>query len=145
MITTSTARGSGKVRPASPSYMKLIRRFPLRAIRTDEELAVAHTVLDELLRQELDADAQDYLDVLTDLVEKYEREVHPIPDASEADVLQFLMESHQLTQSELARKTGIAQSTVSAVLNGARSLTREHISKLARFFNVSPVVFLPRE
>ncbi len=123
--------------------MKLVRAFPLRAILDDEELAAAHAVLDRLLRQERDEGANDYLDVLTDLVEKYEREVHPIPDASEADVLRFLMESNGLSQPELAKKVGIAQSTISAVLNGNRSLTRQHIVKLAKFFRVSPAAFLP--
>ena len=128
----------------SSSYMKLIRVFPLRNIRNDKELALAHAVLDSLLRLDLDDDANDYLDVLTDLVEKYEREVHPIPDAPEADVLRLLMESNRLSQPELSKKVGLAQSTISAVLNGNRSLTREHIVKLATFFNVSPAAFLPR-
>jgi HTH-type transcriptional regulator / antitoxin HigA len=144
MATGTSNRPSVAARPVSSGYMKLIRTFPLRNIHNDEELAAAHALLDHLLRQELDEDAKDYLDVLTDLVEKYEREAHPIPDASEADVLRLLMESNNLNQPELAKKVGIAQSTISAVLNGNRSLTRQHIVKLAEFFNVSPAVFLPR-
>ncbi len=55
----------------------------------------------------------------------------------------MLLESNELSQSELARKTGIAQSTLSAVLGGSRALTREHIVALARFFGISPAAFLP--
>jgi HTH-type transcriptional regulator / antitoxin HigA len=144
MATVTSTRPSPGARPTSSGYMKLIRAFPLRNIRSDEELTAAHATLDDLLRQELDEDEKDYLDVLTDLVEKYEREVHPIPDVSEAEMLRFLMELSQLSQPELAKKVGIAQSTISAVLNGNRSLTRQHIVKLAKLFNVSPAVFLPR-
>jgi HTH-type transcriptional regulator / antitoxin HigA len=34
-----------------------------------------------------------------------------------------------------------AESTVSAVLNGKREMTREHIKRLSRRFHVSPEVF----
>jgi transcriptional regulator with XRE-family HTH domain len=53
------------------------------------------------------------------------------------------MRSHRLSQSELRRRTGVAQSTISAVLNGDRSLTREQVGILARFFAVSPAAFMP--
>ena len=133
-----------KARPAPATYLKLIRAFPLRSIRTDAGLAAAQAVLDGLLRQELDEGGWDYLDALTDLIEKYENEVHPMPDASEADVLHLLMEAGNVSQSQLAEKVGIAQSTLSAVLTGTRTLTKLHIIKLAEFFGVSPAVFLPR-
>jgi HTH-type transcriptional regulator/antitoxin HigA len=55
----------------------------------------------------------------------------------------MLMESNDLSQASLAKKVGIAQSTISAVLGGSRSLTRDHIVALARAFNVSPAAFLP--
>jgi HTH-type transcriptional regulator / antitoxin HigA len=95
------------------------------------------------LEKELDEGEQEYLDVLTDLIEKYETDHEPIPDASEADVLRLLMESNGLSQMALARKVGIAQSTTGAVLHGTRSLTKEHVITLARFFNVGPGAFLP--
>lgn len=131
-------------RPANATYLKLIRAFPLRSIRTDAELVAAQLVLDDLLRRELDEGGQDYLDALTDLIEKYESEAHPMPDASEADVLQLLMGAGGFSQSQLAEKVGIAQSTLSAVLTGTRTLTKQHIVKLAEFFRVSPAVFLSR-
>ena len=61
----------------------------------------------------------------------------------QADVLRLLMESNGLSQMALARKVGISQSTISAVLDGTRSLTKEHVITLARCFNVGPGAFLP--
>ena len=87
---------------------------------------------------DLDSGAEEYLAVLTDLVEAYEDEHHPIPDASEADVLRELMRSNGFSQPKLAKEVGIAQSTLSAVLNGTRSLTKGQVVTLARFFHVSP-------
>jgi len=124
------------------SYFKLVRRFPLMHIRDDDHLARAQGVIDGLLEQELDRGAQEYLDALTDLVESYEDEHHPIPDASEADLLRELMRANGLSQPRLAKAVGMAQSTISAVLNGTRSLTKGQVIKLAGYFHVSPAAFL---
>lgn len=127
------------------TYLNLVIEFPLIPIRDDAHLVRAAGVLDRLLQQDLDRGQQDYLEVLTDLVEKYEEENVPIPNASESDVLRELMRSHGLSQNALKIKTGIAQSTISAVLNGERSLTREQGISLAGFFGVSPSAFMPAQ
>lgn len=133
------------VRAVPSTYLALVKEFPLVRIRNDKHLYAAHEMIDRLLRQDLDRGAQDYLDVLTDLVEDYEDEHIHIPDASEADVLRTLMESNGLTQSALAREVGMHQSAISAVLRGVRSLTKRQIVALARRFHVAPDVFLPAE
>jgi HTH-type transcriptional regulator/antitoxin HigA len=126
----------------SDTYFKLVRAFPLTRIRDDVHLAEAQAVLDRLLRQDLDAGGQDYLDVLTDLVEGYEDEHVEFPRVDEADVLRELMRGHGLTQTKLSGAVGIAQSTLSAVLNRTRSLTKGQVVKLAKFFAVHPSAFL---
>jgi HTH-type transcriptional regulator/antitoxin HigA len=125
------------------TYIALVRKFPLTHIRDDDHLAEATEVLDRLLERDLDEGERAYVDVLTDLIEDYEDEHIAIPDASEADVLRELMRANRITQAELKRRTGIAQSTISAVLNGVRSLTRDQVVLLAKFFHVSPAVFMP--
>lgn len=129
--------------PDLETYLNLVIEFPLVPIGDDDHLARAGAVLDRLLQQDLDRGQQDYLEVLTDLVEKYEEEHVPIPDASESDVLRELMRSHGLSQNALKARTGIAQPTISAVLNGERSLTKEQVITLAGFFGVSPLAFMP--
>ncbi len=129
------------------SYFDLVKKFPLVPIRDDGHLEEAQLIVDRLLREKLDlggeAYLEAYLEVLTDLVEAYEDEHHEIEDASEASVLRLLMESNDLTQAELARRIGISASTISAVLNGARTLTKQQVVALAAFFHLSPSVFLP--
>ncbi|HJT75935.1 MAG TPA: helix-turn-helix domain-containing protein [Gemmataceae bacterium] len=130
--------------PALPdSYFELVREFPLTHIRTEGQLDAAQARIDRLLGEDLDEGGQEYLDALTDLVETFEEEHVPLPDASEADVLRELMRQHGLSQPALRKEVGIAQSTLSAVLNGTRALTRNQVLTLARFFHVSPAVFLP--
>ena len=131
------------VKKVPDTYFELVQQFPLTRIRDDGHLAEAHAMIDRLLQQDLDAGEEQYLDVLTDLVEAFEDENYPMPDASEADVLSELMRSNGFNQLRLAKLTGIAQSTISAVLNGARSLTKEQVSTLAKVFGVSPAVFFP--
>ena len=59
----------------------------------------------------------------------------------DAKMLRFLIEQRSITQSELARQSRIAESTLSEVQSGKRNLTRTQIGKLARFFQVEPGVF----
>lgn len=130
----------------SKSYMKLIRRFPLAPIRDDEHLEAASKMLDYVLTLgEDDRDVVDYLDVLSDLVEAYEKEHVLIPDASAAEMLEFFMTERGLTQTQLAKEVGIAQATISNVLRGVRDLTTDQIVQLARYFHVGPAAFLPAE
>src|SRR6266404_6122022 len=125
-------------------YFALVKQFPLVHIRDDNHLDLAQKIIDQLLQQDLAHGSQDYLDVLTDLVEIYEDEHHAIPDASESDVLRELMHANALSQTRLAKKVGISQSTISSVLNGSRSLTKEQVVAMAKFFHVSAGAFLPR-
>lgn len=125
------------------SYFRLVKQFPLTHLRSEASVQAAQLMLDKLLEQDLDAGEREYVDALTDLVEIYEDEHEPLPDASEADVLRVLMQANGLNQTTLAKKAKISQSTLSAVLNGTRSLTRQQVVALAGLFHVSPAVFLP--
>lgn len=130
---------------AKGTYLELVRRCPLRPIRSEAELDRAIAMINELIdRDNLDADEEDYLDVLGDLVERYEDKAHPIPtdDLTEPEMLEHLIEAKGVRQVEAARGAGIAESTLSEVLAGKRRLTRGQIVKLARYFNIGPAVFL---
>ncbi len=131
------------VKTAPASYFRLVEQFPLVSIRDDADLVRAQALLDELLQAQADKGTELYLDALTDLVELYEREHEPARAVSEADVLGELMRSHGLSQQALEAKVGIAQSTISSVLNGTRLLTRDQVITLAKFFGVRPGAFLP--
>lgn len=123
-------------------YLELVRKFPLRPIRTEGELDAAIKVIDSLIDQdELSAPEQDYLDVLSDLVEDYETIHYPEKSVPDAEMLQFLLEAKCVTQAQAAKGAGIAESTISEVLSGKRKLNRRQIGKLARYFHVEPGVF----
>jgi HTH-type transcriptional regulator / antitoxin HigA len=128
---------------AGSRYLDLVREVPLRPIRSEAELDRAITMIDSLLDQEKrDSDEEDYLDVLSDLVEKYEDDHDPMPPVNGAEMLRFLIESNETIQAKLAIETGIAESTISSLLAGKRELSRRHIEALSRYFHVSPAVFM---
>jgi HTH-type transcriptional regulator / antitoxin HigA len=128
---------------ASDRYFTLIRNYPLRPLRSDEELDQAIAMIDRLLaRGGLAADEEDYLDVLSDLVEKYEDDHYPIQPVSGIDALRHLVESSGKTRATIAAEAGLPESTLSEVLLGRRRLNTRHIGILARYFRIDPGVFL---
>ena len=125
-----------EVRPpdrTSDRYFVLIRELPLRPLRSDGELDQAVAMIDRLLaRGKLAGDEEDYLDVLSDLVEKYEDQHYPIEPVSGLDALRHLVESSGKTRATVAAEAGLPESTLSEVLLGRRRLNTRHIGILAR-------------
>lgn len=122
-------------------YAALISEFPLRPIRDADEHARALTVVRSLMGGGLDEGESDYLEILVGLVERYEEEACPISEPADAEMLRFLLESRGVNQATLARATGIAESAISEVLSGKKTLRRQHIGAIAGHFKVSPAVF----
>lgn len=125
------------------SYIELLQSFPPRPITNEVELSATQVVVDTLLdRPTLTTEEQDYLNVLGTLVYEYEQTLEPLLDIYGVELLKVLMEEQDLRQKDLVPifKT---ESIISAVLNGRRKLTVEHIQKLADFFHVSPAAFFP--
>jgi HTH-type transcriptional regulator/antitoxin HigA len=140
----ATGKAKTPAKRVQNSYLNLIRQFPLRPIRGDTELDQATAVLNALLdRDNLDDAERDYLDVLGDLIERYEDQVHAIDtrDLTDAEMLAHLIEAKGVNQADVARATGIAVSTISEVLARKRDLSRGHIGKLAAYFGVGAGAF----
>jgi HTH-type transcriptional regulator/antitoxin HigA len=113
----------------------------VHVIHSDKQLAEYTETLSRLTAKRSHTRAEaDEIELLTLLIERYEDEHYPIPDASPADVLRFLIEHNGLSQRDLIPELG-NEATVSLVLSGKRQLTREHIEKLSHRFHVSPAVF----
>jgi len=122
----------------------MIQKGAPHLIHSEEQLEYYTDALFELTAKRRRTRVEDEaVALLTLLIERYESERYPLPDASPADVLRFLMEQNQLTQRDLAAELG-SEATVSLVLSGKRALTRGHIEKLSRRFHVSPAVFFDR-
>lgn len=124
-------------------YLELVKRFPLRPLRTVEENEFAATVCDELLDEfdSLSTQERDYLEVLSRLVEDFESQWQEEKDVEPRDLLAFLMEQNSLSQSDLIAEFG-SSSRVSEFLSGKRELSLPQIVKLAKRFRLSPNAFI---
>ena len=116
---------------------------PFLAVRNEQEYDLAAERLNGLL-DEISANEQHplytLLDTLGTVLHVYEEKYHPIPECSGAAMFGFLMEEHDLTQSDLP-EVG-SQGVVSEILGGKRELNVRQIRALAKRFNVSPAMFI---
>jgi HTH-type transcriptional regulator / antitoxin HigA len=129
-------------RGTDDKYLELVRAFPLRPIRSEAELDRAIAIVDSLItRDDLDLGQEDYVDVLSDLIHRYEAEHDPIAPVADADLIRFLLDSNGMSQAELAQRTEIAESTISEILAGKRKLSRRHIALFSKVFRVTPALF----
>jgi HTH-type transcriptional regulator / antitoxin HigA len=76
---------SAATTPAEDRYFSLVRKFPLRPIRSGQEHDRAIAVVDSLSdrRRELATEERDYLIVLALLIEQYEDAIYSEPSTEE--------------------------------------------------------------
>jgi HTH-type transcriptional regulator/antitoxin HigA len=123
-------------------WHELAAEFPLRPIRSDAEAARAVAMIDRLVvLKARTPEEDDYLTVLSALVVEYEDEHEP-DDLTPAEMLRYLIESRGVTQTEVARGSGLSDATISHILVGHRPPSRKVIAALSAYFKVDPAVFL---
>lgn len=88
----------------------------------------------------LSGDERKLYELLSVLVEKYERQAYNLHSATPIEVIEELMEVNGLQRKDMVGVFETA-SIASDVLNGKRSLTVDHIKRLSERFSVSPAVF----
>jgi len=127
-------------------YLEMVKRFPLRVIRSERELDAATTVALDLAGQgeeRLSDGAAEYLDVLDRLIEDYEDVYHPMPvrNATPLERLRCLVKEAGVSASDLGRLLG-NRSLGSPLLSGRRELSKAHIRVLAEHFRLEAGYFL---
>jgi HTH-type transcriptional regulator/antitoxin HigA len=124
-------------------YAALLANALPAVIKTEEEnermLALAEQLIDKGERRTPEEDQ--LFELVTRLIEDFEEEHYPIPDAPPHRVLRFLMEQNDLRQSDLLPIFG-SRGYVSDVVNGKRAISKAHARSLGDMFHVSPEVFI---
>jgi HTH-type transcriptional regulator/antitoxin HigA len=126
----------------TPEYAKLLAQILPGVIHSEDENDHFIAILEKLEHRSSKwskAEAR-LAELLTLLIENFEDKNYQLKASTPIEVLLELMESNDLKQKDLVDIFG-AESTVSAVLNGKRDMTREHIKRLSKRFQVSPEVF----
>ena len=125
---------------ADPSEM--IAKGAPRVIHNDAELEVYTKALFQLTALEKPTRSEaDAIELLTLLIERYEKTHYPIPAANPVTVVRFLIEQQGLTQRDLIPQFG-SESAVSMFLAGQRKLTLEQVRRLSARFKVPADVFV---
>jgi HTH-type transcriptional regulator/antitoxin HigA len=126
---------------AALDYGSLLRQARPEVVRDEEQNAEYVRRLEKLTaKKRVTAAERKLIELLTLLVEDFESKHYAVPEVGPLDIVRNLMEAHGLRQKDLVDVFG-TESIVSDVLNGKRELTKEHIRRLNRRFNVSPEVF----
>jgi HTH-type transcriptional regulator/antitoxin HigA len=107
----------------------------LRPIRSKREHQTALKEAEALWDSPPGSPEADRLEVLTLLIETYEREHFPIDDPDPIDFLQHVMEARELTRKDLEPFIG-SRARVAEILNRVRPLTLDMIRKLARGLDI---------
>jgi len=120
-------------------------------IKTEKDYQEALDVVEHLFSEatdKVDDPLNDLIDIISRAIENYEatqkniiafdKEANNM--AQEISVLRVLMEQHNLTLADFKNEIG-SKSLVSMILNGKRNLTKEHIRKISKRFNLNPSLF----
>jgi HTH-type transcriptional regulator/antitoxin HigA len=140
----TTAIATLDIKALQKTWAAFDRIAHLRPIRTEEEYDRTVSLMNYLL--DLVGDQEDHalsglLDLVSELVADYDTNHFAIEASEPNEVLRYLIELRGLKQGDLAEI--VPQSNLSAILSGKRKISATLAGKLAKFFNISPAVFVP--
>ena len=125
------------------TYDKLIKFHVPRPIHDEVGYQNIVEVIDALAGQQVNEDQEDYLLVLSGIVERYESETLPAPSpVSGFAMLKYVLEENRLTGDDLATILDVDRSVAYRILKGERGLTTAHVKALRDLFGVSADVFV---
>jgi len=124
------------------SLAELYAQYPIRPIHDDVDLDNAMEMVDRLaVLARRTEDQNDYLELLADAIEKYEkkdpintRKLDPI------ETLILLMRQRHMNDSDLGRVLG-NRSLGAKIIHRSRRLSQANIAALCKHFAVGPQVF----
>jgi len=141
--TTGNTRGTMKKTLEAAikhwEYIAPLVKYP----KNNKEFDVLVVQLDQLITIVKDNEKHylmGLIDVVSNVISKYEEKHFPVTTATGKNALRFLMEAHHLQQSDLS-DIG-SQGVVSEILRGKRALNLRQIKLLAKRFHVSPETFI---
>lgn len=107
----------------------------IKPIRTKKEYFAALKKIDELIDCPENSEEENYLEVLSILVEDYERRHYPVDDIDPVEVIKYRMQEMGLKSTDLAEYLG-GRGRVSEILNRKRKLTVDMIRVLHKKLNL---------
>jgi HTH-type transcriptional regulator / antitoxin HigA len=139
-----TAQTQFDIKAIQASWQKFDTMAHLRPINDEKSYVRMTALMNSLL--DVAGDDEDHplsslLDLVSDMVAKYEQENYTIEPAEPKEALRFLMEARGMKQEDLSAV--VPQSNLSAILSGKRKISATLAGKLGNFFGVSAALFVP--
>lgn len=120
------------------TYGGLVALCVPRPIHDTVSYENAVALIDALAVGKLNQDQEDYLEIMSQLVEAYENQhVKPPRLLTGVALVRALLEENELTGEDLAEILKVDRSVAFKVLKGTRNLTADHVRTLAKRFFVS--------
>ena len=126
-------------------FEDLVKLMPPQALMDNVHYENTVEMIDHLMVSgKLTKGQELYMETLVQLVQAYEAQHHAIDTAglSGIDALRQLLAANDMNASDLARLLEVHASMGSKILKSERSLTVEHLRKLADRFKVRPELFM---
>jgi antitoxin component HigA of HigAB toxin-antitoxin module len=129
------------------SYNGLVATFMPRPIHDKVGHDNTLAVIDALAGRSLNDEQEEYLDLLSTLLESYEAdnlkdELAALPRG--LAMLQYLCEENSVNGVKLGRILGVGRAQASLLLKGERNLTVTHLQRLSEHFKVSSELFMAK-
>jgi len=125
------------------TYAALMGLHLLRPIRDQVDADNAAEMIDQLAGHALNAEQADYLDLLSDLYEKWESTQFPLSRATGPELLHLVLAERDEGGADLAKLLGVDASLAYRILRGERQLTAAQIRKIADAYGIDPLALLP--
>ena len=122
----------------SVAYGQLLAKVQPHPIKDDREYDRVVAEVGRLMAQgegKLSREETSLLEMLSILIEDYDRKHYPLAPAQPHKMLSFLLEQRGLEPHDLWPVLG-SKSRVSEILSGKRAISKAHAKKLAAFFHV---------
>jgi len=137
-IISKNSKSSARV-----TYRTLSNELPPKVIQTEAEYERVLTRIEQLMLKSRRNKAESaYLDTWVQLVEYYESQLYKTPDVPPAQLLAHLIEVSGKTKAAIAAAARIHPGTISDIVNGKRSISKDAAAKLAEYFQVDISLFL---
>ena len=121
------------------NYIAPIVHYPKNRKEFDSLVSQLDELLD-IVKDDEKHPLMGLIDVISDLIERYETKHYKGFSAKGIDALRYLMKERNLYQKDLS-EIG-SQGVVSEILYGKRELNLRQIKLLAKRFNVTPITFI---
>ena len=147
VATNRTAGSAGSAPAAAPrinrrKYANLLTEALPAAISSKAELERLTKIVDRLaVKERLSPEEDRLLNLLSTLIEVYEDENFPVPDAPPHVMIQGFMQERGLRNKDLQPALG-SSGVTSEIISGKRKPSKAQIRSLAAFFKVPPKFFV---